>query len=510
MLSKGGFLKAYEIRSVIGHGGFGMVYKGKHRELGIEVAIKEYFPSELCVRRNQIVQPSKPEFQTSFEESLDRFVKEAKQLEKFRDCPNIVNCRDLFHANGTAYIIMDYVHGLPLSVLLERREKRGEPFTEQDLLQVTLPLLRGLRTVHEAGVCHRDIKPSNILIRRTDRVPVLIDFGAAKHEISRHTKSAAPYSDGYAAMEQIGEGVIGSWTDIYGIGAVMWRMVAGGDPPFSPPNPLPSQQRALKLMQGHQDPLPSAKNIGRGRFSDTILHAIDSCLAVNPDKRIQNCDTLLAKLSNYGEADNSPIAENKIEVKPEDKNINGKQKSKPVSQSKNKVNPLDWLFLLIGGILVLLGVIEAVGVARDLAKTNWGDSELQDAITSMLGFALSMSSIGFLMLTWAIPVLRNKWYRHSNAYRYAEEQNKQKFPDRSRKKTERAALLLLALIGIYIFLLGIFIIIFESTYYAVRPSWLIFTDDIKSDIINALVVVPLSIIIGLFIFRLASHNLKKI
>ena len=78
-----GILRDYEIRSVIGRGGFGVVYNGKHRELGIEVAIKEYFPSELCVRHNQTVQPSKPEFQTSFDESLDRFIREAKQLENF-------------------------------------------------------------------------------------------------------------------------------------------------------------------------------------------------------------------------------------------------------------------------------------------------------------------------------------------------------------------------------------------------------------------------------------------
>lgn len=297
MLSQGYFLNAYEISSVIGRGGFGIVYKGKHRELGIEVAIKEYFPSELCIRHGQTVLPSKPEFQDSYEESLDRFVREAKQLEKFRDCPNIVTCRDLFRDNGTAYIIMDYIHGLPLSVLLERREANGEPFTEQDLLQVILPLLNGLQTVHESGVCHRDIKPSNILIRSSDRTPVLIDFGAAKHEMSMHTKSFAPYSDGYAAMEQVGEGEIGPWTDVYGVGAVMWRIIAGGAPPFSPPNPLTSQKRAFELMHGQTDPLPSAIEIGRDRFSDSVLQAVDDCLMINVNDRVQNCSEILERIS---------------------------------------------------------------------------------------------------------------------------------------------------------------------------------------------------------------------
>ncbi len=299
-LTSGSVLRDYEIHSIIGRGGFGVVYKAKHRELGIEVAIKEYFPSELCVRHNNTVQPSKPEFQTSYEESLNRFIKEARQLENFRDCSNIVNCRDLFRANGTAYIVMDYIHGLSLSSLLDQREAQGKPFTEEDLLQVILPLLMGLKIVHESGVCHRDIKPSNILIRRSDRTPILIDFGAAKHEMSRYTKSFAPYSDGYAALEQVGEGEIGTWTDMYGIGAVMWRMVAGGAPPFSPPNPISSQKRAFELMQGRKDPLPSAIGIGEERFPKTILHTIDSCLVINVNQRVQNTNDLSKSFASAG------------------------------------------------------------------------------------------------------------------------------------------------------------------------------------------------------------------
>ena len=296
MLSQGYILKVYEIHSVIGRGGFGVVYKGKHQELEIDVAIKEYFPAELSIRQNGDVSPSRPEFQASFEDGLLRFLKEAQQLERFRNCLNIVTCRDLFRANGTAYMVMEYISGLPLSVLLEQRESRGSPFAEQEFLELIRPLLTGLTTVHESGVCHRDIKPANILVRRVDGVPILIDFGAAKHELSRHTKSIAPYTDGYAAMEQIGEGKIGPWTDIYGLGAVMWRIVAGGAPPFSPPNPLTSQKRAFELMQGCTDPMPSARDLGRNRFSDKLLHAIDDCLIITVSERVQNCCELSDRL----------------------------------------------------------------------------------------------------------------------------------------------------------------------------------------------------------------------
>ena len=297
MLHQGGFLGRYEVGGLIGRGGFGLVYKGTHSELGIDVAIKEYFPSELSVREDSGIRPSKPEFAIPFAEGLERFLKEAKQLEKFSECPAIVTCRDFFHANGTAYMIMDYVDGLSLSSLLERRESDGNPFTEQDLVNIIKPLLTGLQIVHESGVYHRDIKPSNILVKREDGVPVLIDFGAAKQMTSRHTKSLAPYTDGYAAMEQVGEGEIGPWTDIYGVGAIMWRMVAGGMPPFMPPNPVTVQRRAFDLMQGRGDPLPSVQNVGQGRFSDTILQSIDECLKIKLEERIQTCTELIKRLS---------------------------------------------------------------------------------------------------------------------------------------------------------------------------------------------------------------------
>ena len=273
-LARGTVLRSYEVGGILGRGGFGVVYKARHVELQTEVAIKEFFPSELAMRLNHDIRPSRSEHESPFEDGLRRFVEEAKRLESLRDCPTIVTCRDLFRANGTAYMVMDYVDGLSLSALLQSRESSGEPFNEQDLLDVVEPLVAGLQEVHDSGVYHRDIKPSNILIRRANNQPVLIDFGAAKQETAGLTKSMAPYTDGYAAMEQIGEGDIGPWTDVYGVGAVMWRMVAGGAPPFDPPNPTPVQRRIYEVMQGGRDPMPSAAELGNGRFVQNLLEPL--------------------------------------------------------------------------------------------------------------------------------------------------------------------------------------------------------------------------------------------
>ena len=282
----------YTVEAELGHGGVGIVYLAKHRELG-PVAIKEYLPTELVVREGQSVHPVNTDSQGFFEEGLDRFLGEAKQLIRFRTHPSIVSCRDFFRANGTAYLVMDLEEGMSLSELLQAREAEGRPFDETDLLTVMVPLLEGLDLVHAAGVLHRDIKPANILIRREDNHPVLIDFGAAKQEFAQHSKSLAPFSPGYAAIEQVAEGRLGTWTDMYGIGAVMWRMVAGGNRPYEPLHPVRVERRAHARFRGEPDPMPSAQTLGKGRFSQNILAAIDQCLELREKDRVQGCKDML-------------------------------------------------------------------------------------------------------------------------------------------------------------------------------------------------------------------------
>ncbi len=291
--------EVYTVEAELGQGGFGIVYRARHRDLG-PVAIKEYLPVELAVRSGQSVHPRSTDFRGAFEEGLGRFQKEAKQLIRFRTHQSIVSCRDFFRANGTAYLVMDFEEGLSLSKLLEVREAQGKPFEEADLLAVMVPLLEGLAQVHQAGVLHRDIKPSNVLIRREDERPVLIDFGAAKQEFAKYSKSLAPYSPGYAAIEQVSEGRLGVWTDLYGVGAVMWRMVAGGNRPNEPPQPVKAERRLHAKFRGEPDPMPSAQKLGRGRFSERVLRAIDRCLKLGEQERVQDCGELLRLIREDG------------------------------------------------------------------------------------------------------------------------------------------------------------------------------------------------------------------
>ena len=291
-LPPGAVLRDYTVETVLGHGGFGIVYRACHNKLGHRVAIKEYLPTELAVREGQAVHPRSSDCVQDLEDGRRRFQEEAQSLIKFRNYPCIVTCMEYFQANGTAYLVMEYEDGLPLSEMLRKRELAGQPFTEKDLLTIAVPLLEGLGRVHAAGVVHRDIKPSNIFVRRRDEKPVLIDFGTVKQEVAARSKSMAPYTPGYAAFEQVEDGQLGPWTDVYGLGAVLWRMVAGGNPPSHGLNPVKVESRMGAKLRQKADPLPSARELGAGRFSLRVLESIDRCLELREADRVRDCDEL--------------------------------------------------------------------------------------------------------------------------------------------------------------------------------------------------------------------------
>ena len=385
-LPRGTVLRDYTIEAVLGHGGFGIVYRARHNELGNRVAIKEYLPVELALREGLSVQIRSTEGRGHYEDGLRRFLEEARALVGFHDHAGIVSCRDFFRANGTAYLVMEHEEGLPLSELLRRREAAGRPFAEADLLAVMVPLLEGLARVHEAGMLHRDIKPSNILVRRADERPVLIDFGAAKQGVAERSKSMAPYTEGYAALEQVGEGDLGPWTDLYAAGAVMWRMVAGGNPPWAPPNPVKVEKRANAVVRGAADPMPSARELGAGRFSPGVLDAIDRCLKLSEKERIRGCEELLGLLRGASAIEKAPAVPPRVAGRKE--RAGGWRGSRGASiltaAEQAGSGRRSW------GLLTAVGVVLVAGVAWLGLGSGNGDGELE----AQAGFRIEAEPAG--------------------------------------------------------------------------------------------------------------------
>lgn len=277
-LAVGTELNHYVIESVLGQGGFGVVYKAHHALLHETVVIKEFLPVELAGRQGHSVVPHGQSKQALYDDCLQRFLAEGRTLVKLRH-PNVVRCRDLFNANGTAYLVMDFEDGLPLDLLVKSLEQQGLRYSEQQLLHFLLPLCDGLDYIHQQGVLHRDIKPANVFIRRNDGSPVIIDFGAAKQNFAAASQSQAPYTEFYAPLEQIeGSGEAKPSVDVHAFGGLMYRIVTGQVGPRA-------EARAMALINNQPDPLKPAADIAGEHYSATLLSAIDSCLAFLPHAR---------------------------------------------------------------------------------------------------------------------------------------------------------------------------------------------------------------------------------
>ena len=174
----------YYIETVLGQGGFGITYCARDLRLDIRVAIKEFFFNDISERADtQVVRTKSVAYQDQFDAGLQRFLNEARNLARFRH-PNIAQVLNFFESNGSAYMVMTFEEGESLSVVLKRRQR----FSQQQILDIVLPLLDGLEVLHNAGFIHRDIKPDNIYIRK-DGSPVLIDFGAVRQAIGEHSQS---------------------------------------------------------------------------------------------------------------------------------------------------------------------------------------------------------------------------------------------------------------------------------------------------------------------------------
>jgi len=271
-------LDEYVIQSVLGHGGFGITYLARDTRLGALVAIKEYFPQAYAVRERTLTIRPNTRGDTGDAENyrwgLQEFLKEARALAQFKHA-NIVRVLRFLEANGTAYMVMEYEEGESLS---DHLAHHGGFLSEPVLLNIFLPVLTGLQAVHDAGLLHLDIKPDNIYLRRSGP-PMLIDFGAARQRSGSDRSEKVALTPGYAALEQYpGNGDLGPWSDVYSIGATLYRCITGKEP-------VDSRERDLGLKKLHIDPLVPATRFERPRYSPHIRECVDQATALNAEKR---------------------------------------------------------------------------------------------------------------------------------------------------------------------------------------------------------------------------------
>ena len=232
----------YRVEEVLGKGGFGITYKVSTTVLFGKVPIftyftvKEHFVKDACERdADGAVSYSRP-LQSRVEESRSDFLSEARRLNEISgQNPGVVPVNEVFEANNTVYYVMEYLNGGSLRDLVE--EQGALP--EREAVAIIRQVANAVDFLHGYNINHLDIKPDNVMFRADyhsgDRLPVLIDFGLAKHFDKKGNPTSSirvqGCSDGYAPVEQYsGLTKFSPRADIYALGATLYYMLVGRRP----------------------------------------------------------------------------------------------------------------------------------------------------------------------------------------------------------------------------------------------------------------------------------------
>ena len=261
----------YVLGRVLGEGSFGISYIAWDCLLDTVVAIKEYFPASLVSRHiseededTNVYIYEKRESQ-KYQESLKKYLGEAKSLSAYYDLDGIVSVRDFFYANNTAYIVMGYVDGISVK---EYVEKNG-PIEGEKFLRMLEPVIQSLAKIHQTGVLHRDISPDNMLLTRDEKL-VLIDFGAARKENINMTRSmTVVFKRGFSPEEQYRtRGQQGAWTDVYALCATAYYALTGKAPDESIQRVLEDDMPSLTEMTDVDLPMQQKRAFMKGMTVD--------------------------------------------------------------------------------------------------------------------------------------------------------------------------------------------------------------------------------------------------
>ena len=277
----------YLVGRMLGQGGFGITYIGWDIALERKVAIKEYYPNGLVGRsqtsRVRLVWYSGPLAEQARKDGMDAFLREARKMTKVSAIPRVVQVRDLFYENGTAYIVMDFVEGRTLKKQLEAKG----PMTWNQLKPILLPAAQAMEQVHRAGLIHRDLSPDNLMLTPDGDVRIL-DLGAAKDlKKGSGVSSMQVAKGGFSPPEQyFQQGSSGPYTDVYALAATAYYALTGKVP-------VPAIDRMNKdSLRWDLPELAGAP--------ENVVHALRKAMSLRSQDRPQTMGEFAALLTQKG------------------------------------------------------------------------------------------------------------------------------------------------------------------------------------------------------------------
>ena len=353
-----GLIGRYVIQEVLGQGGFGITYLGIDKLYGNKVAIKEYYPQKIAMRKAQyedVVTVTSIEEKNNYDKGKKRFLDEAQVMARFNKNEGIVKILDFFEANNTAYIVMEYLEGITLKQYLG---KYGV-IQFRNLIEMMLPLREALIEIHSQGLIHRDISPDNIMVQHNGKLK-LMDFGAARDYTESGNKSLTVIlKPGYAPPEQYQtHGVQGPWTDIYALCATIYKCLTGITPPDAIARVMDDKFKEPDQLDGKLSPdikkiLWKGMNIfPEERYQDIGEIGEDVCDALFIPEENKKVDLYNEK--NIDEDLDSPDKDNESALK--DDKIEGAVKKISIPKKKKRKSPVKKVLAIVVCLLLAGGI----------------------------------------------------------------------------------------------------------------------------------------------------------
>lgn len=262
----------FEIRQLLGEGAFGRVYLGFDPQLGRQVAIKVPHRKGLT-----------PEFR-------DRFLREARATALIHH-PNVCPVHDVGTAEDLPYMVMHYVVGGTLSALINKHADSLEP---HQAVIIARKIALGIAAAHAQGVIHRDLKPQNVLFDKDNREVLITDFGLARIGAEGTLMTAGKMfgTPAYMSPEQVRGNVdeIGPLSDIYSLGVILYRMLAGE---------IPFQGTVAEVMSHHAKTNPRPPSSIRSTLHPKLDAIVLKAMAKQPSDRFPSAKAFADTLSEF-------------------------------------------------------------------------------------------------------------------------------------------------------------------------------------------------------------------
>lgn len=271
----------YEIKTLVGRGGMGRVYKARHRMMDRDVALK-------VIHREWVTKT----------EAIDRFRREMKSAASL-DHPNIVTAHDAEQADDLHFLVMEYVDGIDLAQTV----RQNGPLSIDDACEFIRQAAEGLQHAHERGMVHRDIKPHNLIVTK-DNIVKILDFGLAS--LAPQTTAGEPISESadgnlttagaimgtpdFISPEQSRDArAVDGRSDIYSLGMTLYYLIAG-QVPFK-------EGTATEKLKQHAESEPTPLSNLRDDVPAKLQDIVERMTAKDPAARFQTPKEVASALS---------------------------------------------------------------------------------------------------------------------------------------------------------------------------------------------------------------------